>query len=132
MGGITPQGKVYSLVRPTSLNGWHSIAFLVHLGRVVGDRLLVIWDGSQIHRRAELQAFVAEARGKIHVEPLPPYAPDLNPVEWLWRHLKEVELRNLSCLDLDQLHLEWHLALDRVRQKPRLFRSFFEGAGLEV
>ena len=63
---------------------------------------------------------------------MPPYAPDLNPVEWLWRQLKEVELRNLTCLDLEQLHLEWHLALGRVRQKPRLFRSFFEGAGLEV
>jgi transposase len=94
--------------------------------------LLAIWDGPPIHRRAEVQAFVAEAGGKIHLEPLPPYAPDLNPVEWLWRHLKEVEMRNLTCLDLEQLHLELHLALDRVRQKPRLFPSFFEGAGLEV
>lgn len=132
MAGLTPQGKVYSLVRPESLNGLHSIEFLLHLGRLAGDRLLVIWDGSPIHRRAEVKAFVAEAGDAIHLEPLPPYAPDLNPVEWLWRQLKEVELRNLTCLDLDQLHLEWHLALDRVRQKPRLFRSFFEGAGLEV
>lgn len=132
MAGLTPQGKVYSLVRPESLNGLHSIEFLLHLGRLAGDRLLVIWDGSPIHRRAEVKAFVAEAGDAIPLEPLPPYAPDLNPVEWLWRQLKEVELRNLTCLDLDQLHLEWHLALDRVRQKPRLFRSFFEGAGLEV
>jgi transposase len=132
MGGLTSQGKVYTLVRPQSLNGLHTIAFLVHLGRVVGDRLLVIWDGSPIHRRAEVSAFVAEARGKIHVEPLPPYAPDLNPVEWLWRHLKEVELRNLSCLDLEQLHLELHLALGRVRQKMRLMHSFFEGAELAI
>jgi transposase len=132
MGGLTSQGKVYTLVRPQSLNGLHTIAFLVHLGRLVGDRLLVIWDGSPIHRRAEVSAFVAEARGKIHVEPLPPYAPDLNPVEWLWRHLKEVELRNLSCLDLDQLHLELHLALGRVRQKLSLMQSFFEGAELAI
>ena len=111
MGGVTPQGKVYSLVRPKSLNGLHTIEFLIHLGRLAGDRLLVIWDGSPIHRRAEVSEFVAEAPGKIHVEPLPAYAPDLNPVEWLWRHLKEVELRNLSCLDLEQLHLEFHLAL---------------------
>jgi transposase len=111
MGGVTAQGKVYSLVRPKSLNGLHSIEFLVHLGRLVGDRLLVIWDGSPIHRRAEVQEFVAEARGKIHLEPLPPYAPDLNPVEWLWEHLKKVELRNLACLDLEQLHMELHLAL---------------------
>src|SRR5512143_4257811 len=88
MGGVTPQGRVYSLVRPKALNGLHSIEFLVHLGRLVGDRLLVIWDGSPIHRRAEVKAFVAEAGGQIHLEAFPPYAPDLNPVEWLWRHLQ--------------------------------------------
>jgi transposase len=132
MGGVMPQGKVSSLVRPPALNGWHSIAILVPLGRVVGDRLLVIWDGSQIQRRAEVQAFVAEAGGKIHLEPLPPYAPELNPVEWLWNHLKQGELRNLTCLDLEQLHMELHLALGRVRQRLSLVRSFFEGAGLEL
>jgi transposase len=132
MGGVTVEGQVYSLVRPTSLNGMHSIEFLIHLGRQVGDRLLVIWDGSPIHRRAELQAFVAEARGKIHLEPLPAYAPDLNPVEWLWKHLKKVELRNLTCLDLEQLHMELHLAFGRVRKRRNLVRSFFEGAELEL
>ena len=132
MGGVTLQGKVYTLVRPRSLNGLHTIAFLVHLGRLAGDRLLVIWDGSPIHRRAEVSAFVAEARGKIRVERLPSYAPDLNPEEWLWRHLKEVELRNLSCLDLERLPLEWNLALGRVRQKQRLMPTFFEGAELAV
>jgi transposase len=132
MGGVTPQGKVYTLVRPRSLSGLNTIEFLLHLGRLAGDRWLVVWDGSPIHRRAEVSEFVAEARGAIVVERLPAYAPDLNPVEWLWRHLKEVELRNLACLDLEQLHLEFHLALGRVRQKPRLMRSFFEGAELAV
>jgi transposase len=132
MGGVTPRGKVYSLVRPKSLNGLHSIEFLVHLGRLAGDRLMVIWDGSPIHRRVEVKEFVAEAGDALRLEPLPAYAPDLNPVEWLWRHLKEVEMRNLTCLDLDQLHLELHLALGRLRQKRRLIPSFFAGAGLEL
>jgi transposase len=132
MGGVTVEGKVYSLVRPKSLNGLHSIEFLIHLGRLVGDRLLVIWDGSPIHRRVEVQEFVAEARGKIHLEPLPPYAPDLNPVEWMWQHLKHVELRNLACVDLEELHLEFHLAVGRIRQRPKLIQSFFAGAGLEL
>ena len=80
MGGVTPQGKVYSLVRPHSFNGLHSVAFLAHLLRVVGGRLLVIWDGSPIHRRAEVKAFLADQAGnKIHLEALPPYAPDLKP-----------------------------------------------------
>jgi transposase len=132
MGGLTPEGKVYTIVRPRSLNGLHTIAFLIHLGRLAGDRLLVVWDGSPIHRRAEVNAFVAEARGKIQVERLPSYAPDLNPVEWMWRHLKEIELGNVSCLDLDRLHQEIHLALGRLRQKPNLVPSFFEGAELAV
>src|SRR3954454_11483286 len=97
MGGVTAEGKVYSLVRPKSLNGLHTIEFLVHLGRLGEDRLLVIWDGSPIHRRAEVKAFLAEAGDTIYLESLPPYAPDLNPVEWLWRHLKGVEMRNLAC-----------------------------------
>src|SRR5512143_72469 len=132
MGAVTPRGKVYSLVRPRSLNGLDTIEFLLHLGRLAARRLLVVWDGSPIHRRAEVTEFVADTAGAVCVERLPAYAPDLNPVEWLWRHLKEVELRNLSCLDLDQLHLEFHLALGRLRQKLSLMQSFFEGAGLPV
>ena len=59
MGGMTPEGKVYTLARQESLNGLHSIEFLMHLLRVAGERLLVIWDGSPIHRRAEVREFVA-------------------------------------------------------------------------
>ena len=80
-----------------------------------------------------MKAFLADqARNKIHLEALPLYAADLNPVEWLWKHLKKVELRNLTCLDLEQLHMELHLALGRVRQRLALVRSFFKGAGLEL
>lgn len=131
MGGVTPQGKVYSLVHQESLNGLASVTFLAHLLRVVGQRLVVIWDGSPIHRCAEVKRFLAEGAARwIHLEWLPPYAPDLNPLEWLWTHLKDVEMRNLACLDLEQLHMEFHLALGRTRQRPSLVLSFFAGAGL--
>lgn len=131
MGAVTPSGRIYSLVRQESLNGLHSVAFLRHLLCVAAERLLVVWDRSPIHRRAAVREFLAtEGSGHIHIEPLPPYAPDLNPVEWKWRHLKEVELCNLACLDLEELHMEFHLALERVRRKPYLVPSFFAGARL--
>jgi len=133
MGGMTPEGKVYTLVRQESLNGLHSIEFLLHLGHVAGRRLLVIWDGSPIHRRAEVQAFVADTRGAIWLEALPGYAPDLNPWdEGGWHHLKDVEMGNLVCLDLEELHQEFHLALGRLRHKPHLVQSFFAQAGLKI
>ena len=55
MGGMTHEGKVDTLARQESLKGLHSVEFLLHLLRVAGDRLLVIWDGSPIHRRAEVK-----------------------------------------------------------------------------
>jgi transposase len=132
MGALTPEGKTYTMVRPESLNGMHVIEFLFHLGHTAGDRLLMIWDRSPIHRRAEVGEFLAQVGRAVDLEILPPYAPDLNPVEWMWKHLKQVELRNLVCLDLEMLHMELHLALGRLRQKPHLVPSFFEGAGLEL
>lgn len=133
MGGMTPAGKVYTLARQESLNGLHSVEFLLHLQRVAGKRLLVIWDGSPIHRRAVVKEFVAGTRGKVWLEALPGYAPDLNPWdEGGWHHLKNVEMRNRVCLDLEELHQEFHLAVSRLRQKPHLVRSFFAQAGLEL
>jgi transposase len=133
MGGMTPAGKVYTLARQESLNGLHTVAFLQHLLRVAGERLLVIWDGSPIHRRAAVKDFVAGTRGKVWVEALPGYAPDLNPWdEGGWNHLKHVEMRNLVCLDLEELHQEFHLAVGRLRQKPHWAQSFFAQAGLTI
>ena len=133
MGGMTPEGKVYTLARQESLNGLHSIEFLVHLGHVAGDRLLVIWDGSPIHRRVEVTEFVSATRGKVWLEALPGYALDLNPWdEGGWQHLKHGELRNRVCLDLEELHEEFHLAVGRLRHKPHLVRAFFAQAGLTV
>ena len=133
MGGMTPAGKVYTLARQESLNGLHSIEFLQHLRRVAGTRLLVIWDGSPIHRRAEVKEFVSGTRGKVWVEALPGYAPDLNPWdEGGWHHLKDVEMRNLVCRDLEELHQEFHLAVGRLRQKPQLVRACFAQAGLRI
>jgi transposase len=133
MGGMTPQGKVYTLARQESLNGTHSIEFLTHLLRVAGKRLLVVWDGSPIHRRVAVKEFVAGTRGKIWLEALPGYAPDLNPWdEGGWHHLKSVQMGNVVCRDLEEVHEQFHLAVARLRRKPHLVLSFFAQAGLVI
>jgi transposase len=133
MGGMTPQGKVFTLVRREPLNGLHCIEFLEHLRAVTGQRLLVIWDGSPIHRRVAVREFVERSKGRFVVEQLPGYAPDLNPWdEGGWHHLKDVQMRNLVTHDLEELHEQFHLAVERLRQKPRMARSFFAQAGLTL
>ena len=133
MGGMTPAGKVSTLARQESLNGLHCIEFLEHLLRAAGERLLVIWDGSPIHRRVAVTEFVTGTRGRIWAEALPAYGLDLNPWdEGGWHDLKDVEMGNLVCRDLEELHEQFHLAVARLRRRPHLIQSFFDQAGLTI
>jgi len=134
MAGVTPTGKLYTLVRQTSLKSLESVVFLKHLLVQTGQKLMVIWDGSPIHRWGAVQEFLAAGGAKrVQVEAMPGYAPDLSPLDQgCWHHLKHVEMRNLSCMDMEELHLEIHLAIGRLRQKPHLIQSFFAAAGLPL
>jgi transposase len=132
MSGITMQGRLYTMVRREALDSLDSVVFLQHLRPHVSDKLLVIWDGSPIHK-GHVKTFLAEGGAKhIHLEQLPPYAPDLNPGEGVWHHLKNVEMRNLCCLNLAHLRTELGCAIRRLRRKPSLITAFFAEAGLSI
>lgn len=133
MSGITPQGHLFTLVRDHALTGVESVLFLRGLHHRLGQKLLVIWDGSPIHRSHEVKDFLSNGGSQyVHLERLPGYAPDLNPDEGTWQHLKHVEMRNVCCLDLCHLHHELDLAVRRLRRKPHMIQSFFAGAGLAI
>ena len=64
-------GRLYTLVRDEALDSLDSVIFLQHLLPHVADKLLVIWDGSPIHK-GEVRTFLAAGGAKqIHVEQLP-------------------------------------------------------------
>lgn len=68
----------------------------------------------------------------VQLEKLPAYAPDLNPDEGVWQHLKHIEMRNMCCTDLPHLSVELNLAVKRLPKKPSVIQSFFAGAGLDI
>jgi transposase len=103
MSGITMDGRLYTLVRAEALDRFDSVVFLQHLLPHVSEKWLVIWDGSPIHQGHVCTFLAAGGARQIHVEPLPPYAPDLNPDEGGWHHWKNVEMRNRCCLNLRHL-----------------------------
>jgi transposase len=133
MSGLTLTGQLSTLVRTEALTSVESVSFLKPMQRYLGPRLLVIWDGPPIHRGDEVKTFLAEGGAPaIHVVQLPPYAPDLNPDEGVWKLLKTDELRNLGCLDLNHLYHELYLAIRRLRRQPSVLQSCFLEAGLTM
>jgi putative transposase len=72
------------------------------------------------------------ARQRIVVEWLPPYAPDLNPVECVWSHTKYVDLANFTPDCLRTLEHAVVTSLSQTRSRRDLFAGFFQGAGLKL
>jgi transposase len=68
--------------------------------------------------------------GEIEIEYLPAYAPELNPVEYLWGHWKHHELPNVCPRDLWQLGEGARRTLRRLRRRPTLITAFWKQASL--
>ncbi len=81
------------------------VEFLKALRAHIKRRLLIIWDGLQAHRSRLVREYVDSTNGKIHLAFLPPYAPDLNPVEYLWAWLKRHALANFCPDNLTELRI---------------------------
>ena len=131
ISAISPEGKLYFHCQDHPINSADVVTFLEHLLREVPGRLVLIWDGSPIHRSHSVREFLANgAAQRLHLERLPAYAPELNPDAGVWQQLNGVELRHLCCWHLPHLRRELRDAVKRVRRKPRLIKSFFRGAKL--
>jgi len=133
ISAVTPDGKLYLQKQMESYRGQHAVAFLRHLLRHIAGKLLVIWDGSPIHRSRVVKDFLSDGGAKrIWLERLPAYAPDLNPDEGIWRYLKYVELRNVTSGNLADLAHQLSKATRRLRRKVTIIQACFAWAGLSV
>jgi transposase len=118
ISGITPEGMLYLQVQEQAFRSDDVVRFLEHLLRHIPGKLLVIWDGSPIHRGQVIKDFLASgAAQRIHLERLPGYAPDLNPDEGIWNYLKRGALKNVCCRDLAQIRTKLRKATQRLRHK---------------
>jgi transposase len=106
------------------------VNFLGHLLRHLPGKLLVVWDRAPIHRGGRVREFVARQRGRLALEYLPAYAPELNPVEYVWGYWKHHELPNFCPRDFGQLSYHARRALRRMRRRPTLVMAFWEQANL--
>lgn len=116
-------GLYFSLRCDENLNRDWLIDFLKDLKRHIRGRIILVWDRLAVHRAAAVRAFVQRSR-RIDIELLPPYAPELNPVEGIWSHLKLNPLANWAPETSGQLFLEAVAQVEKVEQRQDLLRSF--------
>ncbi len=129
IGGITEEGRLFMQIQKRAYCAEDVVRFLRLLLRKVSGKLLVIWDGSPIHRAKVVKQFLASGAAKrLHLERLPGYAPELNPQEYVWNLLKRRELKNLCCQDLAHLGQELVRAKERLRHRREILQRCFSHA----
>ena len=119
---------LYFQMQERNITGEDAEAFLRQVQRALGRKLVVVMDRWAVHRKAAKSLFGDE---RFWIEWLPPYAPDLNPVEHVWKHTKYDDLANYVPDDLLDLQIEFEISIDQARRRPELLRSFFHAAELE-
>lgn len=120
----------YFRLYPGAIRSPQVVQFLSHLMRHIPGEMLVIWDGLRSHRSRLVKEFVAEQEGRVELEFLPAYAPELNPVEYLWGYWKHHELPNFCPKTFYQLSYHARKALSRMRRRPKLITAFWKQAEL--
>ena len=133
MSSVTLEGKLLMVEQDRAFKRPDVVRFLKHALRQVGGKLLIIWDGSPIHRARVMKEFLEDgAATRVQLEQLPGYAPDLNPDEGIWKHLKYVELKNVCCRNLLELRRELRKAKERSRHKREVILGCIRQPGFEV
>ena len=133
ISAVTSNARVVMQVQAEAFRGPSVVRFLNHLLRQIPGKLLVIWDGAPIHRSKVVKTFLAEGGAeRLWLEQLPAYAPDLNPVEGIWRYLKRVRLRNICCRTLSDLRYELRLATANLRHKANVLAGLPKLCGYEL
>jgi hypothetical protein len=134
--GYRPDGTAARLcfhLQQPSYNTDSLITVLDQLaGFYAGHKVVLLWDGLSAHWSTKMRAFLDSQRDWLTAERLPAYAPELNPVEYLWANLKDVELANLPTTTLLEVADATEQGIQRVCNNGSLVVGFLAHTGLSL
>ena len=142
--GETPQvstsGQRQSINAISAVNGRGAFWFKVFSGRFNKERFLkflkafmrnrkypafLILDRHPSHRARLVAQYVQSLKGRLELHFLPGYAPELNPDEFVWNHLKRQGVSKKPLRMNESLRVRVQYDLAQIKRSPALVRSFF-------
>ena len=121
----------FRLHRNANINARRVVAFLAQLDRQLDAPFVVVWDRLNAHRAILVRDFLA-AHPRVRSVFLPPYAPELNPIEYLWGYLKMNPMANLAIPDVDELADATRCHARALQHRSELLKSFVRHSPLSL
>jgi transposase len=133
---LPPLRNRLGLAYQSLVNGYFSnvevAEFLSYAVQGLPGPVIALWDGGTMHKGGPIRELVEQSQGRLHIEPLPPNAPELMPVEQLWRCLKYGRLCNFTARDAGHLNEAVIRELEEIREDQDLLQTFFHFSDLPL
>ena len=113
-------------------DNWYVTAFLEAMLHDLSGRFVVVWDGGSMHKGDPIRELECRFADRLSFEPLPPFAPMLNPVEPLWSWLKYSRLNNFAPRDPAELDGRVIAELRAIREDQAFLRKLFHASELPM
>jgi transposase len=125
MAAITPRGEMHFMIVKGTVSSDEVCEFLKRLMHGHNHKVFLIWDGHPTHKSKKVKEYVSSSNGRLEIFLLPPYSPDLNPIEQLWNHAKTNGVGRKAVYGPDQLKTAVINKLRSFQKLPRKIASFF-------
>ena len=129
ISAISPRGRLWFRCFKGNLNAPRFIAFLKDLLRDVRGLIDLVLDRHPAHVAAVTRRFIEDNRSRLRVHFLPGYAPDMNPDEHVWAHLKSMFRKEPITVD-ERLDDAVEASMEQIRSNRALVRRFFNHPGV--
>jgi transposase len=125
---------LYFRLLPVDANahGEDTVDFLRQLRRHIPGPMTILWDKGNIHNRSKVVRAYLAGHPEVVTEEFPSYAPETNPDEMVWQHVKYSRLANFAPEDTDELRSEMIREFLRLEESPDLLSSFIRHAGIPI
>lgn len=125
VSAIGPRGELRFRIHEGSFRAAHFIEFCKQLIQDAESDIFLIVDGSSVHTAKETKEFVRSTQGKLSLFFLPPYSPELNPDEWVWKNVKSDTIGRSAVRGKDDMRAVALGALRHLQKMPSKVRGFF-------
>ena len=123
---VNARGAFWYCTYQGGLNGELFVALLRKMMRNRRRPVHLVIDGLPAHKTALVKAYVASTNGMLTLHFLPGYAPELNPDELVWSHMKRTGVARTPLRKGDKLSEKIDAQLAVIKRTPELVRSFFK------
>lgn len=126
ISAVTTNPHIYMKLLPNKTVRSEQIKkFLAHLLKCIPGKIFVVWDRISTHRSKIVKKYIKEHKDRLNIYFLPAYAPELNADEGVWNYIKWHELSNFCANDIDELKEAISKSVQKIRNRPKLIKSFF-------